>query len=822
MTRLTKQSANANAGPASVPPGKDRLTLAEIRQTGGSLTIRDISPVQWFPAGQPVRPVAPAGTPPRRMAYQPLANINFSGRDGQVDFNTIRQFSYYPIIRFILETVKDRVCHVRWQFRPRQRTGESKVAFRKRAKADARVDEIKRFLSKPDGWQRFRTWLRGLLDDMLVIDAASVWLQQDQDKKICGLVQIDGAQVFPLIDETGQQPASHLVQTGGKKASKDYLAKKKKMDAKGGSPAFQLTPYGFPAQQLMDTEFIYAVRNRLTYRKYGFSPVEQALVMIALALGRLDFQAAFYRSGMSFEFIAFMPPDVPITKVEEVNGYLDSILSGNARNRRKGFFLPSYGGDKQPNIIFPKLNDTVLKDDFDDWLARVFCYCLGMSPTAFVKQVNRATAQNMSETAEIEGLEPYVDWCKDLLDEVLEKVGYGDMEAVPEPHKTEDVAKAAQADASNFGHGLQTWNDIAESNGMDQIDAPWADQHFIITPTGAVPLEVTDQMSVDDFKPHGPPASPDQKPDGKDGGPGASPPKGKGKPPKAGSPGPPADRGRGKAGKLAKGSRPRISPELTRNSEIAKARLQLSLRACFAKAKALVIEHAPELMPVDKAAGEARFGDSEYWNRIAREFEPVIGESQGALVMAGESGGMQGALSLDMSDSPLVADCNKAASEYARNRAAEMVGKRVLPDGSLVDNPDAKWAITDTTRDDLNSILVKALSEATDAEGLKASVKEALEKGEAGIFSDARAELIARQEVSNAQMGSALDFWKRSGVVKKIGWDATGANPCENCLLNDGEEVELGQPFPSGARSTLDSHVRCSCSIFVVGTEEEE
>jgi hypothetical protein len=33
------------------------------------------------------------------------------------------------------------------------------------------------------------------------------------------------------------------------------------------------------------------------------------------------------------------------------------------------------------------------KDDFDEWLARIVCYAFSLPPTAFTRQVNRATAE---------------------------------------------------------------------------------------------------------------------------------------------------------------------------------------------------------------------------------------------------------------------------------------------------------------------------------------------------------------------------------------------------------------------------------------------
>jgi hypothetical protein len=55
-----------------------------------------------------------------------------------------------------------------------------------------------------------------------------------------------------------------------------------------------------------------------------------------------------------------------------------------------------------------------LKDEFDEWLARIICYCFSLSPQALVKQMNRATAQTAKQSAQEEGLEPLKNWFKDL------------------------------------------------------------------------------------------------------------------------------------------------------------------------------------------------------------------------------------------------------------------------------------------------------------------------------------------------------------------------------------------------------------------------
>lgn len=817
MSWFDRFAKNKNAAIIQ-PPGKTRLTLAEIANTGGTQRIRDIQNDLWFPAGQPIPPVAPAGTPPRRYAYTPLTNINWTGRDGQVSFAALRNFSNYTICRAIIESVLDRLCSEQWDFRIIATDDESKKDYKKRNATDPRIKQLKEFFRRPDGWQNFRTWTRGLYDDMIVLDAASIWLQRDKKGKIALLSWIDGSQVFPLLDETGNQPDPNrvLVQTEPKKASKNYLDKKKAYDAQGGSPAFQLTPYGFPAQQMTASELVYAVRNRKTFRKYGFSIVEQALAMIALGLARQDFQAAYYKSGNVPEFIAFLPPDIPVAQVEEYNGYLDSVLTGNLSNRRKGFFLPSYGSEKSPNIIFPKANEEALKDTFDEWIARVLCFFFGMSPTAFIKQVNRATAENMSQESEEQGLQPYLDWMKDTLDGIIQdedKIGYDDIEAVTQTRKEQDAEKQAQVEKIYVSTGIKTIDEVREDNGDDPFGFPETSQPMIITGTGAVPVSVDHQVQQTQTKIDAgvmaDPTEPKQPLPGK--GPGKTPPKKKVYALKAATP------------EDSRHDWPTLSPGiLTTKSHAARVRTQIALQRIFKSAKdaairgmsGVIAAAAVKVRKDDDTDEEKKNLEDAITSEIKPYFDRIPIELRQPMEDAALSGVATAVLQLGVDDVDLISSINQQASDWARSRAAELVGMAYDEEGNLVPNPDAKWAISETTRQDIRDIIADAFEGNVNREDIVENIKQAIE--DSRVFSDARAEMIAQTEIGRAQMGSGLDVWRKSGVVKKLLWECTGDDPCPICLINDGEEVDFGQPFPNGMMSTLDSHPNCSCLVRAV------
>jgi len=67
------------------------------------------------------------------------------------------------------------------------------------------------------------------------------------------------------------------------------------------------------------------------------------------------------------------------------------------------------------------LKDIVLKDAFDEYLARIVCFCFSISPQPFVNQTNRATAETAKAQATEEGLGPVLNWFKRLIDQIVQR-----------------------------------------------------------------------------------------------------------------------------------------------------------------------------------------------------------------------------------------------------------------------------------------------------------------------------------------------------------------------------------------------------------------
>lgn len=165
----------------------------------------------------------------------------------------------------------------------------------------------------------------------------------------------------------------------------------------------------------------------------------------------------------------------------------------------------------------------------------------------------------------------------------------------------------------------------------------------------------------------------------------------------------------------------------------------------------------------------------------------------------------------------LTGQVNQASLDYAKNRAAEMVGKKWV-DGELVDNPDAEWVITDSTRDDLRGIIGDVYSGDLEASDLSDAIMNA------GSFSEDRADLIARTETIKANAQGSLEGYRAArdaGVKVKKAWNPD-AGACPICQENgDAGAIDLDEDFPSGDDAPP-AHPNCECDLVPEVEEDEE
>jgi hypothetical protein len=425
----------------------------------------------WFGPHVPIAPQAPPEAAARALDYPVAYNLYIQPRAGElVPFEMMRAFAEAEAItRTCIETRKDQMVKLKNAIRGKEGSGVKED--------DKRIAEIENFLRYPDRSHSWQAWLRMLLEDVFVIDAPCLYPRQALNGQLYALEIVDGATIVLKIDANGRTPVPPAA-------------------------AYQQVLHGIPATDYTAEDLIYIPRNPRPHKFYGYSPVEQILMILNIALRRQLFQLHFYTEGNVPEGFAEVPPDWSPDQIAQFQAWWDAILAGRLEERRRMRFIPA--GTKP---VFPKLEG--LKDDFDEWYVRIVCYAFSLPPTPFVRQMNRAVAQSSQQAALEEGLQPLMSWIKDLMDYIIWRFwGYYDLEFTWQEEESVAPDVQAKINATDVGSGIRTRTEVRQSLGLDPDEYP----DFIVSTQGVVVL-------ADIGKEPEPQPQPQPRPDEKGGGP---------------------------------------------------------------------------------------------------------------------------------------------------------------------------------------------------------------------------------------------------------------------------------------------------------------
>jgi hypothetical protein len=343
--------------------------------------ITGVSPDTWFGPLQPLAPMAPPEVKGRQFDYPFGANLNYIPRaeDG-ISFGELRGLAdALPLLRAVIETRKDQIAGQNYAVRARARADTPDVS--------KSIDAVSRFLVRPDRRHSFADWLRMLVEEMLVIDAATIYPRYARGGGLHSLDIIDGATIKPLIGEDGRAPEAP-------------------------DPAYQQILKDVPAADFSADELIYLPRNLRAHR-HGMSPVEQIALTVNIALRRDAATLDYYRTGSSPDTFATLPKEWTADQIRSFQDYFDALMSGNLARRRMTKFMPA-------DFKLIEARQPPLKDQYDEWLARIICYAFSVPASPFVTQVNRATSETLRMQATQEGLVPLKNWIKGALDRVIQ------------------------------------------------------------------------------------------------------------------------------------------------------------------------------------------------------------------------------------------------------------------------------------------------------------------------------------------------------------------------------------------------------------------
>src|SRR6266850_6186910 len=410
----------------------------------------------WFSPQLPLQPQHQE-TAGRRFDY--LAGYNISTRprrDSGIDFHALRNFAkFYDILRILIEKRKDQISNFDWSVVPTDEAvaadaDDSEELINKAAAAT-------KFLKCPDGRQNWNTWMRSIVEDMLVLDAITLWPVY-QGKQLQRIETVDPSTIKLVIDESGRRPAPPF-------------------------PAYQQVLHGVPTADFLSSELMYFISNPSSDRIYGYSKVEQILITIQIGLRREVSQLQYFTEGNIPAALAGVPAGWNMNQIGTLQTAMDALLAGDTAARRRLWFVPA---ETAKNIHEFKSEEALLKAEFDEWLIRIMCFTFGIAPTPFTKAVNRATAFTAQEEARDEGLGPQLTFLKSVMDNVIhEGLKLEGVEFKWSMEQENDPETQSAIDDKLLRNGSRSLDELRQRDGLE----PYGIGAMIYQPTGPISIQ---------------------------------------------------------------------------------------------------------------------------------------------------------------------------------------------------------------------------------------------------------------------------------------------------------------------------------------------
>ena len=707
----------------------------------------------WFGPGTPIAPTAPPEVAGRQFQLPISYNTLIQSKIDGVSFGQLRMMAdTTDIIRLLIELRKDQICALEWTIQKKGiRTGRNRVP---QGYVDAKAQKLTAFFQSPDQDHSWEEWLRLLLEDMFVLDAPCLYIQRTRGGQLYALRPLDGSTIKRVIDNHGWTPAPP-------------------------NPAYQQILQGTAAIDYTLDELIYRPRNPRTNRIYGLGYVEQIIITAKTWLARQASNLEYYDKGSVPD--GFLNASKDWTAPETIGAYeelLNLQLAGQLGVRRQIKVIPA-------DSKFIQTKAPALMDAYDEWLARIACFCFSVPPTAFVKTMNRATAATANISSLETGLGSTKRWVERLMGRIIEQtLEEPEYEFSFRDKEAQDPLERAQIDNVYLSQGVLVPNEVRADLGYDAL--PEKEESQPVKP-------ITEAGEASD-----------------------APPVGRSQP-AAGEPMGAAAH-KHAAAELAKGDDGAWTHPMRTIAD--------SFKASFALVRDGVLKQAAGLgksveSRTQDAAGWASFAQGIDTSPLALSWDDLQTTVTASATHGARSQVIQ--LMQDESLSPETVAQAIGAENDLSGAGASAPGGGVQLDLMNYRDPDAvEWAsqhaakllttdgnggeLADATRNMIQRTITQGLADKLSNQEIADSL------GHDYAFSDERAELIARTEVHMAENQGGLCGAQRVGMGAKK-WLLSGRDDaCPICIGNGAQGwLPITQAFQGGVQAPL-QHPRCLCA----------
>ncbi|MHB1681599.1 MAG: phage portal protein [Bacilli bacterium] len=478
----------------------------------------------------------PLGGDPRQWKYRVGWNFPTTpDTDRGIDGELLRTLAdSFWLLRRCIEIRKAELCALEWQIVPRGATGKEKKANGK--KHEALIQEVTEFFRYPEAyfeydptaknpgyggrlaqgaWVRrplvdWFDWMNALTEDYFVGDWVSLWPQRTLGNRMLGLRRVDGQHIKALLDLDGRLPPPPM-------------------------PAWQQYLYGVPRASWAANEFYYFPRNVRNMTPYGFSHVQQALILINMGL-RFDMwnTAAYTESKIPMGFLE-TPEGLTVDQIRDIADFLNGQVNTLAERQ---MVHPVPAGTK-----WQAIKPFVFDEKFAMYVIETICGAMDVQPQELGFAPSRSGmggsgfADGQNEIHRRKSLIPTARWLAAKLTRIINEQwrdqGGADLEFSFPEIVSEDLNAKYEANEKAIMSGQINLDMLWEDEGEDAIGIGrvmqttqgflFLDQGLALTQNGMIKLEPPPDPSLAPTG-TGPPGAPSGNPPGTDPTDGSKPP----------------------------------------------------------------------------------------------------------------------------------------------------------------------------------------------------------------------------------------------------------------------------------------------------------
>lgn len=364
-----------------------------------------------------------------------------SRRKPGIPYSSLRNLSRNnDVVRVVIDRVKHRVTKTPWFIRSKDSDEHNTLK--------PFINYVTKLLEFPNNNDdTFRTLVSKVTEDILVLDRGCIEKVRNVKGEIVELHQVDGATIYPNIDEYGlyQEPAYYqfFLDTVDPVASledKDILT-------------FIMNPSG--------------ESGRLGY---GNSPIENIVSTVMTSLQGMMYNADYFDSEKVPPFWANLA-GVPLDELNRFSAAFKKQLdSGNWKS-------PFTNADKADIKLLRPTNQDMQFYELNLWLTRIVCSEFEISPEeiGLTMNSNRATAEEQKGITS-EGIDNVLrviseEINNDLIGDLAETIDerFNSIEFVWDTETEMDEKERAEIDDIQIKNKSRTVNELRERDGLKPI-----------------------------------------------------------------------------------------------------------------------------------------------------------------------------------------------------------------------------------------------------------------------------------------------------------------------------------------------------------------